>query len=68
MAGDYVPADELYQVASQYRKDGIVTSTLEKAIEKIFEEKKDTIYFMVGSFYIYGDVVNKIKEIKSKIG
>ena len=39
---------------------------LEKAIEELFKNYENTANFIVGSFYIYGTVVNKIQKLKIK--
>lgn len=60
----YTSKEELYKIAEKYKCDTqeIYTENLEQAIEKIMNEKNNTINFVIGSFYVYGDVVNKIKQ------
>lgn len=59
----YTSGEELYEVAKMYKKEKqkIYIKTLEEAIRYIFNNKeKNTISFIVGSFYVYGDVIKLI--------
>ena len=61
----YVTGEELYEVAKKYKKEGqkIEVRTLENAIEQVLENApQDAVTFVVGSLYIYGDVVKLIKN------
>jgi len=60
----YTSSEELYNVALKYKKNQKLTQkTLDEAIEYIMRNGKDKASFIVGSFYVYGDVVRKINEI-----
>lgn len=60
----YTENEELYKEAKKYRKNefGIKSETLEKALQEVMGIKdKNSIVFIIGSFYIYGDVDKFIK-------
>lgn len=59
----YVASEELYKVAREITKnDKIYKKSLEDAI--IYAKKqKDKVTFIVGSFYVYGDVIEKLKKV-----
>ncbi len=62
----YNSKEELYKVALKYKKANqkIYMKELEEAIEEIREDKnKDSVNFIVGSFYVYGNVINKLKSM-----
>ena len=62
----YTSSDELYKTAIKYKeKNKIFTKKLEDAIEGVMNNKTNTANFVVGSFYTYGTVVNKIKGLPS---
>jgi folylpolyglutamate synthase/dihydropteroate synthase len=64
----YATAQELYEVAlKNSRGPNIKMMALYEAIEYSFKQSLDTTSFIVGSFYTYGKVLNKIKEIKEKM-
>ena len=57
----YVSKETLYQIALNYKKNQILYKMdLEKAL-KFIKEKPSSINFIVGSFYVYGDVLNLLK-------
>ena len=60
----YASKEELYDVALQnITNQKIYMMDLEEAIEKVLKtEKEGYAHFVVGSFYTYGTVINKIKE------
>lgn len=61
----YASSEKLYNIAIKYKeKDKIFMMELEKAIEELFKNYENTANFIVGSFYIYGTVVNKIQKLK----
>ncbi|MDO4283038.1 MAG: Mur ligase family protein [Clostridia bacterium] len=64
----YVDKEELYHVAMKYRKEGqaLYMQELEEAIENIFSSNEKCVNLIVGSFYVYGDVNQKIREMKDK--
>ena len=59
----YVASEELYKVAREITKnDKIYIKSLEDAI--IYAKKqRDKVTFIVGSFYVYGDVIEKLKKV-----
>lgn len=59
----YVASEELYKVARGITKnDKIYKRSLEDAI--IYAKKqRDKVTFIVGSFYVYGDVIEKLKKV-----
>lgn len=61
----YVAKEELYNTAKKYKKDGqtVHMKALEDAIEYIFSNKENTVNFAVGSFYVYGNVKDKIEKM-----
>ncbi len=62
----YVSNYILYNIALKYRKNQkIYKMTLDKAIEFIMSNHDEEINFIVGSFYVYGTVISKIKEEKN---
>ena len=40
----------------------VISMNLEGAMKNVYEEYKDCTNFVIGSFYIYGDVINYIKN------
>ena len=65
----YTSKDILYNVAEKYKNKNqkIYAKTLKTAIKDIINLKeKKTVTFIIGSFYIYGDVDNFIKCGKVK--
>ena len=59
----YASNKKLYEVAIKY-KDKIEIMELEDAIEKVFKYYNDSVNFVIGSFYVYGTVVDKIQKLK----
>ena len=58
----YVSSKELYDIAVIYRKNqNLKMKPLEEAIE-IALKTYDKVNLIVGSFYIYGDVINKVSK------
>ena len=62
----YNTADDLYNFALQINKNQSINKMeLHEAIDFILKEKNsENINFITGSFYIYGDVINKIKNVE----
>lgn len=59
----YATKEELHKVALKYRTNQkIYMKDLEDAIDNIFKENKNIANFIVGSFYTYGTVINKINN------
>ena len=58
----YAAGKELYDVACKYAKgQNLLVDNLESAIEKAMCSNYD-VTFIVGSFYVYGDVVKLVKK------
>ena len=61
----YASKEELYKVAFKYKKNQkIYMKNLEESIDYVFKEKNNFANFIVGSFYIYGTVMNEIERIQ----
>ena len=62
---EFVKSEILYEVAKRYRKQGqdIIQQTLEEAISSVIQQNHNMVHFVVGSFYVYGNVIKKIEEI-----
>ena len=59
----YVASEELYKVAREITKtDKIYKKSLEDAI-LYAKKQKSKVTFIVGSFYIYGDVIETLKKV-----
>ncbi len=64
----YATAQELYEVAlKNSRGPNIKMMSLDEAMEYSFKHTLDVTTFVVGSFYTYGKVLNKIKVLKEKM-
>lgn len=62
----YETSKELYECMKEYiEPNRIFQKNLEDAIEDAMNTDSNTVNFIVGSFYIYGTVVNKIDRIKN---
>lgn len=60
----YVDGDTLYKCMKEYvDEDRTCTMTLEDAIISTKGSDENTVNLVVGSFYVYGDVVRTIKNI-----
>ena len=63
----YATSEELFECMKKYvTDDKIFKKSLDDAIEDAMNGDLDVINFIVGSFYTYGTVVNKIEKIKNK--
>ena len=61
----YASKEELYECMKKYTKmNQIYKMNLDDAIIHIMNNGFHTVNFIIGSFYIYGHVVQKIKEIR----
>ena len=61
----YTTKEELYNCMSgNIEKNRIYKYELDEAIANIMRKKDGIVYFVIGSFYVYGDVVNLIKKNK----
>lgn len=61
----YTSGEALYKVAKKYKKENqkIYVESLDNAIkEACGNNQKNTVTFVVGSFYIYGDVIRIIEK------
>ena len=59
----YASAEELYKIAIKYKRENqkIKIKSLEEAIKEIKREnRQNTVNFVIGSFYVYGDVIKYI--------
>ena len=60
----YLTSNELYECMKEYTSiDNLYQKNLEDAISDAMSGDLNTVNFVVGSFYTYGSVVEKIKEI-----
>lgn len=64
----YTSGDELYKVAMKYKcnEQEVFVKSLEDAIKFVMNEKNNTVNFVVGSFYVYGTVINFMKQNSTK--
>lgn len=62
----FVSGEELYETSEKYKwpNQKIYVKNFDEAIEFVMREKNNCVNFIVGSFYMYGDAVKKIKEIR----
>ena len=61
----YTSGEKLYKVAKKYTKKNqrIYVESLDNAIKEACDNnQKNTVTFVVGSFYIYGDVIKNIEK------
>ena len=59
----YASSDELYEYMKQFVNiDRIYKKSLNEAIEWAMKSGNDNVYFVIGSFYTYGTVVDIIRE------
>ena len=59
----YVAKEELYNEAKKYLDKNIYKEELEDAIKLAKEKYKDDVIMIIGSFYVYGDVLKKISKL-----
>ena len=63
----YATCDELYECMKKYVPIyNICKKSLADAIEDAMSSEPNIANFIIGSFYMYGTVVNKIEEVKNK--
>ncbi len=63
----YATSDELYECMKKYVPIyNICKKSLADAIEDAMSSDPNIANFIIGSFYMYGTVVNKIEEVKNK--
>ncbi|MBQ9491276.1 MAG: hypothetical protein IJU86_00660, partial [Firmicutes bacterium] len=60
----FVPAKELYEIANEIKnpEQKICIKTFDEAIGDLFENNKEQINFVTGSFYVYGKIIAVIKK------
>lgn len=59
----YVSKEDLLENAREYKENkNILIDSLENAIDLVKEKYTDSVVFFVGSFYIYGTVIEKLKQ------
>ncbi|MBR6614044.1 MAG: hypothetical protein IKK84_04685 [Clostridia bacterium] len=64
----YATSQMLYEEAlKNNRGPNVLMKSLDEALEYAFSKKLDSTSFVIGSFYVYGKVINKIKELKEKM-
>ncbi len=58
----YISKEELYKIAIKYKKTNqqIYMKTLDEALDYAMQENNNA-NFIVGSFYVYGTIINKIR-------
>lgn len=62
----YATGEELFKFMKKYTTtDKIYIKSLNDALEEAITSDNDVINFIVGSFYTYGTVINKIEELKN---
>lgn len=60
----YTSKEKLYNIALKYRKNQkIYMKELEYTIDDVLKENNNSVNFIVGSFYIYRTVINKMFKI-----
>jgi len=64
-ADRYATPEELYEVAKKYKKckQKILIKGLNEALEYAINNNNDTVNLFVGSFYVYSNVINFIKNL-----
>lgn len=58
----YWDKEILKEEAIRLGAKNVISMNLEGAMKNVYEEYKDCTNFVIGSFYIYGDVINYIKN------
>lgn len=58
----YVKKEKLYEEALKYRTDNLYTDSLENALKKCKNDYQNKTIFVIGSFYIYQEVVENLKK------
>ena len=59
----YASQEDLYNVALKYKKNQIICKKdIEDAIDDILKENNNSVNFILGSFYTYRTVINRIKK------
>ena len=64
----YATSQMLYEeVLKNNRGPNVLMKSLDEALEYAFNKRLDSVAFVIGSFYTYGKVISKIKELKEKM-
>lgn len=64
----YASIEELYECMKNYVEENrILKKELDKAIIDVMNDKSNTVNFIIGSFYTYGTVINKINKVKEEM-
>ncbi len=60
----YTPAQKLFSAAQKYKSENqlVCIKKLDDAINSITQNKNDSINFIIGSFYVYESVINKLQN------
>jgi len=63
----FATSDKLYDCMKKFTNEkNIFKNSLENSISDAFyDTSKNTVYFIIGSFYVYGTVIEKINELKN---
>ena len=59
----YVPKEELYSIAEKLEKTNILKLELKDALIESINNFNNNIICVVGSFYVYSDVINIVKSL-----
>lgn len=60
----YVEKEVLYEESKKYKVENIKTDSLKNAIRTCKKQEVDKAIFVVGSFYVYKEVIQTVKEEK----
>lgn len=60
----YTPAQKLFSAAQKYKFENqlVCIKKLDDAIDSITKNKNDSINFIIGSFYVYNSLINKLQN------
>lgn len=62
---NFVSKEELLDTFKKYSNNSnLLALDLQDAIDYVFSSNNSDVNFIIGSFYIYGDVLNEIKKLK----
>ena len=65
----YVSGNDLYECMKEYvGEDRIKIQTLENAILNTQNNEENVVNLVVGSFYVYGDVINAVRKMNKEKG
>lgn len=60
----YVEKEVLYEESKKYKIENIKTDSLKNAIKTCKKQEGDKAIFVIGSFYVYQEVIETVKEEK----